>query len=537
MTQDSLPLIVSRLLRKNNIEFDKTELAFQIQSHPSYPSLHAITGVLDHFKIENVAASIPIDEDSLNQLPKTFLAQLDNDLVAVTQNKSNLGIYDSSLNQDTLSTEEFLEKFTGVVVAVEPTEESEAIGKPNPIQNALWIIAVIIFLALMVVSEASATALAFLGLSLAGLGVSMAILKQEFGMSSTLGSAFCSNATEKKDCDAVIHSDGAKILGKYKISDLSLVYFLSMALVSTLSIALNKRLDVLYYTTLLSVPITFYSIYYQWAVVKKWCMLCLSIAAVLWLQTTLSLLTLTLDFPIQANNVLLFALFSLAIFAGWSYLRPKQDELKDGYAMRLQYFKFKRNFELFSTMLNTSNPIDTQVNNPLEIVLGNERAVTEITIVTNPFCGHCRAVHNLIEDILSQHREVVKLNIRFNISLDNKKSDLIRICTKLLEIHDAQGKDICLMAMSEIYGDSAPDVWLEKWTDCQNPETYLKLLETQKQWCTDQSINFTPEILINGRSFPKNYERPDLIYFIEDLHEMTIVEGQNLSESSVGVTV
>ena len=46
-----LSLIVKKLLSKNAISFDKKELDFQIQSHPSYPSLHAITGVLDHFNI------------------------------------------------------------------------------------------------------------------------------------------------------------------------------------------------------------------------------------------------------------------------------------------------------------------------------------------------------------------------------------------------------------------------------------------------------------------------------------------------------
>jgi hypothetical protein len=31
--------------------------------------------------------------------------------------------------------------------------------------------------------------------------------------------------------------------------------------------------------------------------------------------------------------------------------------------------------------------------------------------------------------------------------------------------------------------------------------------------------NFTPEILINGHSFPKEYDRADLVYFVEDLYE------------------
>ena len=41
----------------------------------------------------------------------------------------------------------------------------------------------------------------------------------------------------------------------------------------------------------------------------------------------------------------------------------------------------------------------------------------------------------------------------------------------------------------------------------------------QKEWCGEHKINFTPEILVNGYSYPKEYERADITYFIEELHE------------------
>ena len=52
-----------------------------------------------------------------------------------------------------------------------------------------------------------------------------------------------------------------------------------------------------------------------------------------------------------------------------------------------------------------------------------------------------------------------------------------------------------------------------------NSDYFLAELEREKEWCKENTINFTPEILINGRSFPKEYNRSDLIFFIEELEE------------------
>ncbi|WP_348717959.1 cysteine peptidase family C39 domain-containing protein, partial [Tenacibaculum sp. 190130A14a] len=126
--QDTLFILVQRLLKSNAISFDKDELAFQIQSHPSYPSLHAITGVLDHFNIENVAADVPANKETLVQLPDSFLAQISTDkgkdLIVVERKKQDYFIYNSENKKEKYTEEEFLQKFTGIIVAVEKTGES-----------------------------------------------------------------------------------------------------------------------------------------------------------------------------------------------------------------------------------------------------------------------------------------------------------------------------------------------------------------------------------------------------------------------------
>ena len=47
--------LLQLLIVKNNIQLHKEELKLQLLSHPSYPSLHSVTGVLEHFGVPNVA--------------------------------------------------------------------------------------------------------------------------------------------------------------------------------------------------------------------------------------------------------------------------------------------------------------------------------------------------------------------------------------------------------------------------------------------------------------------------------------------------
>ncbi len=125
--KDTLINLVQRLLKRNQISFDKEELSFQIQSHPSYPSLHAITGVLDHFNIENVAADVPANAETLLQLPDCFIAQINtdqgNDLVSIEKKGLNYTIFNTENKKEKISEDNFLKKFTGIIVAVEQTEE------------------------------------------------------------------------------------------------------------------------------------------------------------------------------------------------------------------------------------------------------------------------------------------------------------------------------------------------------------------------------------------------------------------------------
>jgi len=527
--QNSLISVVEQLLSKNRIFFDKSELDFQIQSHPSFPSLHAVTGVLDHFNIENVAVDVPVNSETIQQLPECFIAQIitdkGKDLVTVERKNEFYFFFNSSKKNHKYSESEFLKKITGIVVAVEKPETNKQIKPSANLFNSIGLFLLVVFSTLFLVQAKFEWFNAVhLLLSLAGIIISVAILKQELGLQTIIGNAFCSDSKDKKSCDAVLTSKGAEIFKDYKLSDLSLLYFISLFVFTFIEIS-NPIIS--FTVSLLAIPFTVYSLYYQYKVIQKWCFLCLSIVAVLWLQALIPVLTNTYINELNRNSFFVFSIVILSIGITWSYLKSLYNEVRELKKDKIRSTKFKKNFDVFQVLLNKSSQINTNVFNSNQMVFGNQTSNLEITIVTNPYCGHCKPLHHQIENILNKFNNDVRVVIRFNVRTHNMSSDIFKITHKLIELYNEDSKENTLEAMRNIYDGMLLQEWLEKWGDCSEKEKYKIELEKQQKWCAQNAINFTPKILINGKSFPKEYDRKDLIFFIEDL-----LEEQNFSYRS-----
>jgi len=529
--RDTLSFLVQSLLQKNKINIDNEELDFQIQSHPSYPSLHAITGVLSHFGIENIAIRVPVDKETLAQLPTSFIGQVktdnDTDFALIIRKGENYKIVFSNKKSKTVSEEIFLEEFTGILAAVEKdeTKQTEHANTTN-FQKPLFIVALVLFTLLFFNSSPNLIASIYFILSLVGIAVSLLVIQHDLGVSSKIIDSICSQESETTNCNAVLNSKGATLYKNIKLSDISLVYFVSISIASLLLSITNTSFNPLYLISLAAFPVVVYSIYYQVKVSKNWCLLCLGIAAVLVLQASI-LFFITFDFSALSIESTLFIGFSFIAMASlWSFVSPKLKQEQNFKKLKIESSKFRRNFDLFNTLLQQSETIDTTLKNTQEIVFGNQDAALNIVVITNPFCGHCKSVHNLVESILKTHHKELSITVRFNINTSKLENNGVLVSSRLLELFHTEGELKCLEAMHDIYNNSDAESWLTKWGKSANATTYKDILETEANWCLDNNINFTPEILINGKSYPKAYERSDLSYFIEELDEAYSAEVQ-----------
>ncbi len=521
---DALFYLLTSFLQEENIHLNQDELKLQLLSHPSYPSLHSVTGVLGHFNIENMALEVPKNRETLFQLPTNFISIIieKNEFVIVTQHEKEIELTYSNKEKKSISLDKFLEIWSGIIVVIEK-DTFEAPNKKitnTTLLNIVYLSSAILVLGLFFFLKPSLFQSTHFVLSLIGIGISSLIVKHELGFQSKAIDKFCT-ATESTSCDAVLNSKGASISKHFKLSDISLIYFAGIVLSWILLVNFSTNNSIIIIISLITLPITLYSIYYQYAIVKKWCPLCLGIVAVLWLQcctlflTKTSFISIKLDFN---SSFILFFSFLLTTTL-WLFIKPllkKQQELEK---LEIEHYKFKRNFELFNAVYSKSKVIDTSPIDPKEIILGNKNASLRILIITNPSCFYCKEAHTDLENILKKNSDTVNITIRFNINIKDKNSIAHRVTEKLIEIYNTESEELCIDALHEVYkSDVDLDKWIFKWGEPSNG-IFNNLLKMQQDWCHENSINFTPALYVNGKQFPKEYNRSDLNYFIEDLIE------------------
>ena len=528
----SIPILyaLDQLLKNSGIAYDSKELALQIQGHPSFPSLRAITGVLDHFNIDHVPARIPKDKSALVQLPNQFIAQYEQEFHYVELKNEQVRLY-TSTGKKRLSYDEFLEGFDGVVVVLDHENSVTAQRKVKP-SRVLMALALLLLGASLFLSDIAIAEGLFLLLALAGTVFSFSILKQEQGQPTLLTNTFCPSGHSKIDCEAVTQSDSLRFFKQYSLSDLAMAYFSATSVIAITSILTGQSLLVLAYSGYLVLPVTLYSIYYQQAVVKKWCALCLGLVAVLWLQAlTVTFLSSWGTVP-ELQEFLYSGLIMVATAAAWTYIKPFIDDLGTLREEQAQYLRFRRDPELFSAYFYKEKPIDTSLGIDGELQFGNPAARLSLVVATSPQCSHCQPVHELIEKALQQFGKELSITLRFNIDVRNEESPLVQQCARLLELYHTAGKETGMAALQDAYSDMPIEQWMDLWGSVMDPKAYYSTLMAQKKWCLQNAVNFTPHLLINGRAYPKMYQRSDLLFFIEELLDQSQLES--LSPDGMG---
>ncbi len=523
--EKELKQTIELFLSTNNISYNKEELHLQLLTHPYFPSINAITDLFDHFKIENVAAELPQEIAILSELPDTFLAHINEkgieNIVFVEKKGEEIKLVYDVKTTKYFSPKEFVNLWTGVIVAVEKNEEkSKKLTKNSSVlKTTVFGITVLLLGLQLVLNPLSILGYSFLLSALIGVGISVLLVQKELGLHSKSLDKFC-EASVNNSCDDVLNSKGAMIFGVFKLSDIGIVYFSGI----TFSILLSSFFSITSYTNIIGLSLVSalfipYSIYYQWKVIKKWCPLCLMVLGVLLLQAVISITFFNLEFVFILNEwiIVLFSFLFLGLI--WSELKSGYKKKQELYVLQLEHYKFKRNSGLFITALKATGKKEMNIVGANEIVFGNKNASLQIVLVTNPSCFFCKEAHQVFHNVLKNRAENLQLIIRFNVNTKNPESNIsLEISNQLIEVYKTKGPVEALLAMDEIYSEMKPETWLQKWKSTTFL-THITDINKANEWCVSNAVNFTPAVFINGYLFPREYHKKDITFFIDDLIE------------------
>jgi hypothetical protein len=345
------------------------------------------------------------------------------------------------------------------------------------------------------------------------------ILLQKRMNDKSIGDKFCSLISEN-GCDAVLSSNNSTIFYVYSWSEVGLAYFLAWIMILSFVPEFVLGLMLANYVAM---AYGLWSIWYQASKVHKWCSLCISVQLVVWLLGIYYSVLLYSGLLVLSNIFLSSIVVSITIlltivvihFVVKSYL---DNQVISSTVCRLRKFQVD-NDVLKVKYLKESKCSDA--SDYSSVFWGDLNAMYQVTIISNPYCPHCRDYHKKIEPLL--RKDNLHIGIRFIfISFGSQYDDACKLFI-------AAGKQLKKSDALDLYS-----AWFEMMPSrCDefsqakkfniDSEDIAHEFELHEQWSKENDMNRTPVVLVNG------YILPD-IYEIEDINMMDEIQYHDIDD-------
>ncbi len=324
-------------------------------------------------------------------------------------------------------------------------------------------------------------------LTLAGCIIGVLLLWHEVDEYNPAIKEIC-HGGKKINCSAILNSKASKVFG-ISWSVLGSTYFIGM-LISLLAggITNTYNLFLLSWINVIALPYIIYSISYQYFVAKQWCVLCLAVQAVLFLQFVIAFagsfhsLHNISEIPYQA--FITIAASFLSVFVTLLLLIPALEKTKDSRYKTISLQRLKHNPQIFEALLTRQKSIGDTANG-LGITIGNPNAKYRLTKVCNPYCGPCARAHPVMEELLESNED---LQIQIIFTATDKEDDYRAKPVKhLLAVAAKADEKLTKQALDDWY--NAPkkeyDIFAAKYPVNGAPEKQQRALKHMSDWCEE----------------------------------------------------
>jgi len=485
---DPSTMAALKLLKGHNMRIDARSLREGITRHPDYPSMLTLSDIVSKYGLN----------------PNAFQT-----FVTVTKVSPNTITYysDSGILSDD-PRQEFIKKFTGLVLFIEPdTEIKRVVSNKYRIsdyqilnRSFLLLSGIILLLASLLIWKLSGTPnlnirlgfVAMYMLKLCGIIICVFLLMIDIDRSNPFLQKICHSNTGSS-CEKVLNSNYSKILNSISLSEIGLVYFSAgLFLLLFQPGNLNTSLQLLAWMNLLALPFTVFSIYYQWKIVTK-----------------------KLDSSIVVSQLEIY-LFSISIFLPifiWSFLKPLLITKVEFSVLEKSHIKFKFNIETFNYLLRIQDKVKV-LDPSIGVLIGNRTAENLMIIVTNPFCNGCAEAHKEITELLKFNKNIKVQIIFMEMSSKNDKYALpVQHLLSIAERVDSRALNKAIEDWFEIGKDDYQKFKM-LYPEMSFSDDFIQKINDMDKWCKNQIVNFTPLVFFNGYQLPEIYKIKDLEYLV-----------------------
>jgi uncharacterized membrane protein/thiol-disulfide isomerase/thioredoxin len=530
--------VTEELLKKLQVKISATTLTKDLEYHPDYPSLLSISDILHSYSIANL--TVKEDRKLSSEYPVPCI-------VSVKGKKSQKDLFGivSAIGTDTvtffdpesykwveLPMADFHAIWSSHIMMVDASEahiendyeqkvKQEKQKRAGKLAGYLAVPALALIACLFVVVREGAAAFLpafFTLITTGGFLVGALLILYELDQYNPIVQQICS-AGRKISCNAVLSSDASKILG-ISWSVIGFTYFTGMLLVlMSGGIVSPINLAVLSLLNLLALPYTIFSVYYQWKVVRQWCVLCLSVQAMLVGQFVTALVAgwhkeiFSVIPHLALDQVFTYLLAFVVPFIFGILIIPAFKDKKESRYSKRRFQKLKHRPEVFNSLLSRQKQI-VQHTDGLGIFLGNPQAKYKILKVCNPYCGYCSKAHPAMEELLSNNPDV---SVQIIFMTNDRENDINnKVVRHFLYISENENEQGLKNALDEWYMPEKKnyEAFISKYPARNDLREQNVRIKAMNQWCINTGVESTPTFFLNGNQLPSAYTVEDLKYFL-----------------------
>ena len=348
--------VLNLLIEQLDIPVTRTSIISELQKHPD-SGLIAFSDLLDKWNVPNAAYEVSVTELIDSEIPLPFIACFrKSEFVLVTEkNDSQFVLLNDRWHNHSLSFNDFKSKYQGTILAFQKDEASgepdyndkrrkeviESLRTPSVIAGGL----LLFILCLLINHNNLATFSWQIGLlmllKILALVASVFLLLQSIDANNPLMKKVC-GSDSNKNCNAILSSKAAKVIEGLSWSEVGFFYFAGTLLILLFNSSNDTVMGDLALLNILSLPYTFYSIYYQARVAKQWCVFCCSVQALLWMEcfTLFPYLHMGIVYP----NLYITGTFTIGFLVPvllWIFIKPHLLSSTELELLKPELYKYK----------------------------------------------------------------------------------------------------------------------------------------------------------------------------------------------------
>ncbi len=504
--------VLFQLKKELRLKITNEKLESLLLSHQDYPSIFSFSKTLDNIGIENKTGKIPSEQ--LTELSPIFLAySIEDGLVLVTK-ISKLEInYFSGFNNSfvTENLDTFLQKWNSIILVIDNDATIKVSSTDLTLQRKKRIrnfVTLSFLLTLIIISFKSHYGILnlFTLTKLIGMYLCSLIIYSE--INTLYKPKFCKH-NDKINCEDVLNSKASKIFHWLSMSDIGALYFWGGFVsiwIASITPYFYHVISVINILSFVVFPYILFSIYYQYKIVKKWCVLCLSIQGLLFIESILSICsTHHHHIELSANGFLITSLSFLIIIIIWSYLKNILHKYFDYKEDIYKYLRLKNNPKIFSLLHENESSFNTSFPENHITFRSPLKTNKKITLVVNPYCNLCEKEYHKI-------LKIIKSTPDFDFSLIFLETDGSNVSQFLIELYYKVPKSKFLTVLSFWFKHKKIDLLKDKYPMEISQKSQAEYLQ-HKNWCIQNNILQTPITIFNDRKLSDHYTVEDLIKF------------------------